>query len=58
MDKRSAGKQMEEQSKRNKGYEKKGPDKSSVSDPCHFDTDPDLWIRNLDYGSGSRSCSF
>jgi hypothetical protein len=23
-----------------------------------FETDPDPWIRTLDYGSGSRSCSF
>jgi hypothetical protein len=29
---------------------------SSVSDPWHFDADPDQWIRTVDNGSGS--CSF
>ncbi len=24
---------------------------SSAQDPCHFGTDPDLWIRTLDYES-------
>ncbi len=34
---------------------------SSSPDQCNFDTDPDIWIRTLDYesgyGAGSRSCS-
>ncbi len=30
--------------------------KTSLPDPWHFETDPDPWIRTLDYGSGS--CSF
>ncbi len=30
---------------------------SSVPDPWHFKTDPDPWIRTLDYRYGSGSCS-
>jgi hypothetical protein len=33
---------------------------TSVPNPWHFETDPDPWIRTLEYGSGSGSgsCSF
>jgi hypothetical protein len=31
---------------------------AGVPDPWHFETNPGPWIRTLEYGSGSGSCSF